>query len=480
MTPYDRDRLLAIKDVLSEASVEPFDIRDAKQCAYRVLTDIVARDRVDETFGEAEFDAYARILERLVEIDSDGLIHRRLFDEARHLLDHRDTSSLAKMRALISGLLAAGAGARAGLHKQAAELHFSAIETLERQYRLLVAERPEEGNDAVQSLPVDFAELGAVLTSHMGEPVTITAGKLSPGGYSKLTIFCELRASGTILPVVVRCDEGAGIAGTSVLDEYPVIAALHSAGIAVPRPIWAGRLGARDGGIMVVESVEGIAFGSPISSVLQDDELCRALGRHIAGLHKVPVSLLDGILEVRSAQEQILSAIAVSERNLAATGVGSPLHAYAFQWLKDHIHHVQDHGCIVHGDYGPHNLLVANSDVNAILDWELVKIGHPGEDLCWPRLAIEALGSWDIFLGAYEASGGVRPSLDELNFFSILSLARVSVMQMQIDLGFGSGAATPVRWAAPGVERLRPTMLRLGAMLGLAAAHEPDVREMGA
>lgn len=474
MDPYDRDRLLAIKDVLAEASVEPFDIRDAKQCAYRVLTDILARQRVGEMFGVSDRKAYADLLDGLVQGDDRHAGDQQLHDEARHVAGGDQARALADLQALVSKFLAAGHGRSDGLGRRAAELHFSAIDRLEQQYRLLIGDSFAPGGNTAQSLPVDFDRLGACLTDHLGAPASVVPGKLSPGGYSKVTIFCELRSGGASSPVVVRCDVAAGIAGTSVLDEYPVLAALHAAGIAVPRPIWAGCLGEDAAGVMVVDAVEGIAFGSPISSVLRDDELCRALGRHIAKLHTTPVSVVDGILESRPARDQILAAIELSEENLAATGIGSPLHAYAFQWLKDHIHHVEDRACIVHGDYGPHNLLVANSDVNGILDWELVKIGHPGEDLCWPRLGIEALGSWEMFLGAYEAAGGTRPTLDELQYFSILSLARVSVMQTQIDQNFGTGAATLVRWAAPGVERLRPTMLRLGSMLGLSVGEASD------
>ena len=42
-------------------------------------------------------------------------------------------------------------------------------------------------------------------------------------------------------------------------------------------------------------------------------------------------------------------------------------------------------------------------------------------------------------------------------------------MIIHVDSGFGRNAATAVRWAGPGIERLRPTLLRLGAMLGLEA-----------
>jgi aminoglycoside phosphotransferase (APT) family kinase protein len=341
---------------------------------------------------------------------------------------------------------------------------------LEETYRAMLQQVPKEGAAAVEAMPVDFPKLAQAMSRELRSDVRIEPDKLSPGGYSKVTIFAEMTQDGASTSVVVRVDVGAGVSGTSVLDEYPVLRALFAAGIAVPRPIWAGRLGESKAGVMVVENVHGISFGSPISSVLQDDRLCASLGSNLARLHGVPLAAVEGILESQDTHQQILAAIETSLEMLKGTGVESPLHLYAFEWLRDHIDCVQPRSAIVHGDYGPHNLLVSDSQVNAILDWELVKIGHPAEDLCWSRLAVEALGSWQIFLDAYTEAGGERPGEAELRYFSIVSLARVSVMQLQIDLSFGKGPATLVRWAGPGVERLRPTMLRLGAMLGLDQA----------
>lgn len=401
---------------MADAYVDPFDNRDARQCAYRVLADILARDEL----GSAATD---------------------------------------------------GSGA---VGVDAAREHFARITRLEATYRAQLAAVPTEGAAAAKALPVNFDELADALTAALGEKVRITPQKLSPGGYSKVTIFAEMVEGGTTTNIVVRVDVGAGVSGTSVLDEYPVLCALFDARVTVPRPIWAGPLGANAAGVMIVESVEGIAQGSPISSNIQDETLCAALGTHLARLHAVPVCVVDGILSGAQTHDQILAAIETSRAMLRRTGTTSPMHDYAFEWLEANIDCVAPDRVIVHGDYGPHNLLVANSDVAAILDWELVKIGHPAEDLCWPRLSVEVMGSWDIFLDAYVRGGGRRPSDAELHYFSVLSLARVSVMQLQIDLSFGTGPATLIRWAAPGVERLRPTLLRLGRMLELDMSGEVE------
>ncbi len=38
---------------------------------------------------------------------------------------------------------------------------------------------------------------------------------------------------------------------------------------------------------------------------------------------------------------------------------------------------------IVHGDFGPQNVLIEGGEVRALLDWEFAHVGHPVEDLAW-------------------------------------------------------------------------------------------------
>ena len=57
----------------------------------------------------------------------------------------------------------------------------------------------------------------------------------------------------------------------------------------------------------------------------------------------------------------------------------------AFAWLKRN----QPKACrrrLVHGDYRLGNFLEQNDRITAILDWELVHLGDPVEDLGWAFL----------------------------------------------------------------------------------------------
>lgn len=43
---------------------------------------------------------------------------------------------------------------------------------------------------------------------------------------------------------------------------------------------------------------------------------------------------------------------------------------------------------IVHGDFGPQNVLIQGGEVRALLDWEFAHLGHPVEDLAWAEWII--------------------------------------------------------------------------------------------
>ena len=38
---------------------------------------------------------------------------------------------------------------------------------------------------------------------------------------------------------------------------------------------------------------------------------------------------------------------------------------------------------LVHGDYGPQNVLIADDHISGLLDWEFAHVGRPIEDLAW-------------------------------------------------------------------------------------------------
>lgn len=91
---------------------------------------------------------------------------------------------------------------------------------------------------------------------------------------------------------------------------------------------------------------------------------------------------------------------------------------------------------LVHGDYRVGNFLADDGRITAILDWELVHIGDPLEDISWMSLPI--FGGTDRIIGGmfdraavlarYSAATGNTIDLQALQWFDVLSLYKCAIV----------------------------------------------------
>ena len=103
-------------------------------------------------------------------------------------------------------------------------------------------------------------------------------------------------------------------------------------------------------------------------------------------------------------------------QRLADMGDTTATFEWAFRWLDGH-RPAPSPPRLVHGDFRMGNLIVDESGLAAVLDWELVHIGEVYEDLAWfcirawrfgapEHLGAGGLGSVESFVSAYEAAAG--------------------------------------------------------------------------
>jgi aminoglycoside phosphotransferase (APT) family kinase protein len=104
----------------------------------------------------------------------------------------------------------------------------------------------------------------------------------------------------------------------------------------------------------------------------------------------------------------------------------------------------------VHGDFRNGNLIIGPDGVRAVLDWELVHLGDPIEDLGWlctkawrfgAAGPVGGFGEYDDLIDAYEAASGDAVPLAVLHWWELYGTVRWGVMCiMQASRGL---AATP-------------------------------------
>ena len=193
--------------------------------------------------------------------------------------------------------------------------------------------------------------------------------------------------------LILRAGPPNGIFGPyRAFPEFTTLGALASSGVPVPRVYWYSDdteiLGAP---FFICDLVPGEApipwthDGGPAFDDATRVELGGQFVAALAALHSfrwqdTEVALIGGETDVsRTAATQIDTW----ERLLGEWSPRRvPMLEHAAIWLRTHAPVAAKIG-IVHGDFRIGNFLVAGGRITAILDWELVQLGDPMEDLGW-------------------------------------------------------------------------------------------------
>jgi aminoglycoside phosphotransferase (APT) family kinase protein len=132
----------------------------------------------------------------------------------------------------------------------------------------------------------------------------------------------------------------------------------------------------------------------------------------------------------------------------------APMLASALHWLHANVPE-SDEITLVHGDYRLGNFLIEEARLTGILDWELVHLGDPVEDVAWccsmlwragtPHAA--ALVPQDEFVAAYEAVSGRRVDPARLRFYTILSIVKMLAIMLTGIRAFCDGRSRDLRMA---------------------------------
>lgn len=121
---------------------------------------------------------------------------------------------------------------------------------------------------------------------------------------------------------------------------------------------------------------------------------------------------------------------------LHVVGDPHPALEIAHRWLVDHRPKAARH-TLVHGDLRLGNVLVDETGLRAVLDWELAHAGDPLEDLGWmcvrawrfgSPLPAFGLGTYEELIEAYESTSGVSVPLESLYWWETFGTWRWGVM----------------------------------------------------
>jgi len=256
--------------------------------------------------------------------------------------------------------------------------------------------------------PSVFDGLAAALAPVIGAPVEITQLRKLTGGASRETWSFT---AGTDELILRRDPPGRPSAPGVMRREADVMRACTRAGLRAPEVLLdddGTHLGTTG---LVMRRVPGETIARRI---LRDDEyaaaravLVQELAEFLAGLHAIDPSEVPGVeapdaMAIWDKYQRLEQRSATFDR--------------AHEWLLAHRPaHTAD--TLVHGDLRMGNVIVGPDGLAAVIDWELIHLGDPHEDLAWlclkawrfgMPLEVGGLGTIDELIAAYEAAGG-RP-----------------------------------------------------------------------
>jgi aminoglycoside phosphotransferase (APT) family kinase protein len=166
----------------------------------------------------------------------------------------------------------------------------------------------------------------------------------------------------------------------------------------VPRPAGAATISGEDGGRAIVYSD---VTGSPLvlAAVEPGPGLAASIGRTLAQIHELPVSLVeDQGLPVYGAEEYRARRLTELDAG-TQTGLVPPRLADRWEQQLENISWWRFEPTVVHGDMGEHQIVVREGMVAGVVDWMDARVADPADDLAW----LAAAAPPDVLESVFEA-----------------------------------------------------------------------------
>jgi aminoglycoside phosphotransferase (APT) family kinase protein len=242
--------------------------------------------------------------------------------------------------------------------------------------------------------------------------------------------------------------------------EYDVLRNLHGSAVRAPR-VWAlDALGEVTGASSVV--LQRLPGRADAVDFLRNDpcrgrRLTEDLARATAALHTADLNRVGDVLDAQIRTDGSVDARATAVAQveqwrstfLATRMEPLPVIDRLFGWLFDHAPEPA-RLCVVHGDLRPGNFLYQDDILITLLDWEMVHLGDPVEDLAWvyrPLWSPERFLDLESFVHRYETFGGPAVDPDALVYHRIFAEVKFATISLRAARSFADGTTTNLRLA---------------------------------
>jgi aminoglycoside phosphotransferase (APT) family kinase protein len=242
----------------------------------------------------------------------------------------------------------------------------------------------------------------------------------------------------------------------SLEHEFEVLRAAHEAGVKVPRPVtYIADLDGREA--FVMERLEGETIGRRIVRMALPDRL--------------PVEMAEELAKIHALSPKRLASVERLVEELDDVGEPHPAIELGLWWLREHRPPPRA-PVVVHGDFRVGNLVVDETGLVGVLDWEFAHLDDPARDLSFSLVRAWRFGVPEKRLGGI---GEVEPYLERYN-----ELTGFGVRQEELDywelagnVGWAIGCLTQAQRHLSGQDRSVELAVlgRLGAEVEYEICH---------
>ncbi len=276
--------------------------------------------------------------------------------------------------------------------------------------------------------------------------------------------------------LVLRTDAPSRVAASWDREhEFRILGVAHRAGVAVPEPVAL----CTDPAVLgrpfyVMRRVPGEARGVRLvrdpEVVRHGEAIVRQVAREMAKLHGIRPPHPDLDFLPLPEPDPARARITLYRRWLDDLGAAEPVVEYALRRMEL-APPARQEVVLVHADLRTGNILVADGELRAILDWEFATWSDPHEDLAWFcarywRFGADdreagGLAARDVLVRAYEEASGRRVDPQALAFWEVMANVRWAVIALQQAERHRSGAERSLELALTGsvVPRLERDIL---------------------
>ncbi|MET1037799.1 MAG: phosphotransferase family protein [Aeromicrobium sp.] len=245
------------------------------------------------------------------------------------------------------------------------------------------------------------------------------------GGASRETWSFSAETSAGTRRLILRRDPPTEPRPDIMRREAVAVGAAHRHGVPGPELLdWSADPDRLGGAYLLMTHVDGETIARRI---LRDPPYADARGRLAADLGRA-AALIHGVPTDEIAELPVEDGVQILwDRYLFADEL-RPVFELAFQWLEDHRPSDRPAPTLVHGDFRLGNVIVDESGLAAVLDWELVHRGDAMEDLGYLCIRawrfggpapVAGVGSFAQLFDAYEAAGGLPVEPDRVRWWQV-------------------------------------------------------------